>query len=126
MNRELHSRKYLKPVRQELRSNMMHSEARLWDCLKEKQLLGRKFRRQHSIGNYIVDFYCPSEKLVIEVDGRSHDDIGMEQADSERDETLNKLGFKVVRIPAIDVKNNIDGVLIEIAAAFGHESDPSA
>jgi len=58
MSKRLHNRKYLKQFRQDLRNEMTFSEARLWSCLKGKQLEGRKFRRQHSIGNYIVDFFC--------------------------------------------------------------------
>lgn len=96
----------------------MFSEVRLWSCLKEKQLEGRKFRRQHSVNNYILDFYCPSEKLAIEVDGSSHDDIGTQQNDMERDEKLLAMGITVLRIPAIDVRDNIDGVLQEIRSMF--------
>lgn len=114
----LHSRKYLKIYRKELRNNMTHSEARLWSCLKNKQLNGRRFRRQHSIGNYIVDFFCFSEKLVIEVDGDSHNDPSSVQYDESRDNFLLHQGFKVIRIPAIDIKNNIESVLEEISACF--------
>lgn len=118
MDWKLHNRKYLNSTRRDLRNHMMLSEARLWDCLKEKQLEGRKFRRQHSIGNYVVDFYCPSEKLIVEVDGKSHDNIGTESADLERDKKLNAMGFRVLRIPAVDVRDNIAGVLMEIASRF--------
>ena len=66
------NRKSLKPLRSSLRNNSTSAEAVLWNKLKSKNLDGRKFRRQHSIGKYIVDFYCPSEKLIIELDGDPH------------------------------------------------------
>ncbi|MEL6536768.1 MAG: DUF559 domain-containing protein, partial [Bacteroidota bacterium] len=69
----LHNRKYLKERRQALRNNLTSAEATLWIFLKGRQLEGKKFRRQPSIGNYIVDFYCPEEQLVIELDGGLHD-----------------------------------------------------
>jgi len=63
---------YLKDTRKYLRNNLTEAESLLWEVLKGKKLAGRKFRRQHSIGYYIVDFYCPSEKLIIELDGQHH------------------------------------------------------
>ena len=71
-NKNLFNRKGLKPFRSFLRNKATSSEAALWDILKSKQLDGRKFRRQCSIGRYIVDFCCPSEKLIIELDGDPH------------------------------------------------------
>jgi len=93
----------------------------LWACIRRKQLLGRKFRRQHSIDNYIVDFFCFSENLIIEVDGTSHKDYSIEQRDIERDEYLKQKGFKILRFNAIDIKDNIDSVLQDIIENF----DPS-
>jgi very-short-patch-repair endonuclease len=58
--------------RKALRNNLTSAEATLWLCLKNKQLEGKRFRRQFSIGNYIVDFYCPEQKLAIELDGQGH------------------------------------------------------
>jgi very-short-patch-repair endonuclease len=68
----IHNRVELKPFRKKLRNNSTSAEATLWTYLKNRQLEGRKFRRQHSIGNYIADFYCPEEQLVIELDGEGH------------------------------------------------------
>jgi len=123
MKKNLHSRNYLKKYRKDLRNNMTFSEARLWSCLKNKQLQGRKFRRQHSIGNYIVDFFCFSENLIIEVDGSSHENYASEMLDIERDNFLMKEGFKIVRCDAKEIEFNLDGVLEEIAESFTH-SDP--
>lgn len=92
-----HNDKFLKKYRKELRNNLTTAEARLWAMLKNKQLEGRKFRRQHSIDNYIVDFYCPAEKLVIELDGQAHYNILAERKDNERDIKLKSYGIKVLR-----------------------------
>ena len=70
---QLHNRKALEARRKALRNNPTPAEEVLWNCLKGSKLEGRKFRGQHGIGPYIVDFYCPAERLVIEVDGSSHD-----------------------------------------------------
>lgn len=114
----LHNRKYLKTYRRELRSNLTISEARLWKALKSSQLDGRKFRRQHSIGNYIVDFYCPSEKLVIEVDVGYHNDESVQIADAKRDAHLKSLGISVLRIKNESVQHQLGMVLEAIRAEF--------
>jgi len=92
-----HNKKYLKRNRKELRNNLTSAEARLWSMLKNKKLDGRKFRRQHSIDNFIVDFYCPKEKLIIELDGNFHFNPISENADYSRDKLLENYGFKVLR-----------------------------
>jgi len=76
---------------------MTPAEARLWNALKKRQLAGRKFRRQHSIGPYIVDFYCPSEKIAIELDGACHDDLVRNQYDAERQAYIEAHGITVLR-----------------------------
>jgi very-short-patch-repair endonuclease len=68
-NKNLFNRKSLKYFRSSLRNKSTSAEVELWNILKSKKLNARKFRRQHSIGNYIVDFYCASEKLIIELNG---------------------------------------------------------
>jgi very-short-patch-repair endonuclease len=67
----IHNRKNLKPFRKDLRNNLTSAEATLWKYLKASQL-GKKFRRQHSAGNYILDFYCATERIAIELDGKNH------------------------------------------------------
>lgn len=84
MSEQLNNRKYLKEFRKELRNNATKAESQLWKTLQKSQLEGRKFRRQHSIGNYIVDFYCPKEKLIVELDGQVHDNIMNEEYDTKR------------------------------------------
>ena len=93
----LHNRKYLKPVRKSLRNNATSAEATLWNMLKNSQVRGYKFRRQHSIGKYVVDFYCPTLHLVIELDGEPHADLVNIAWDAERDEFINQHGIAVLR-----------------------------
>ena len=90
---------------------MTGAEILFWSKLKGKQLKGLQFYRQKTIGNYIVDFYCPGAKLVVELDGGQHftDKIG--KKDTQRDKYLNKLGVKVLRIPDSDVFKNTEAVL---------------
>jgi very-short-patch-repair endonuclease len=114
----LHTRKFLKPNRIALRNKSTSAEASLWNILKNKQLDNRKFRRQHSIGNYIVDFYCPSERLIIELDGDSHGDYIQIQKDIERDEILKGLGYSIIRFENRFVFQDPDFVKAEIISRF--------
>jgi hypothetical protein len=88
MKHQINNRKELEPYRKALRNNSTSAEIFLWDFLKNKKLAGRKFRRQHSVGNYILDFYCPDEKLAIE--------LGIKYGSSER--TIRKW-FKKLDLP---------------------------
>ena len=93
----------------ELRKAGMLHEVLLWKHLNKKQFLGLDFDRQKIIGNYIVDFFCASASLVIEVDGSSHDD--KVEYDEQRDAYLEGLGLRVIHIRAKDVLQDIDAVL---------------
>ncbi len=93
----LHNRKYLKPIRKSLRNHATSAEATLWNMLKNSKVGGYKFRRQHSIGKYVVDFYCPTLQLVIELDGEPHADLINIAQDAERDEFINQYGITVNR-----------------------------
>ena len=93
----LHNRSELKVIRRKLRNAMTPAEARLWTYLKKGQLDGRKFRRQHSVGRYVLDFYCPSEKLSVELDGESHAGPIAAAHDAERSDYLKALGIRVIR-----------------------------
>ena len=79
----------------ELRRNQTEAEAKLWSCLRNHQLNNVGFRRQHAIGNYIVDFCAPRRKLIIELDGGQH--LEQEEYDAERTEFLESRGYKVLR-----------------------------
>lgn len=91
------NRKELKSFRVSLRKKSTSAEAVLWEMLKSKEIEGKKFRRQYSIGNYIVDFCCPSEKLIIELDGDPHGEYHKIQEDENRDKYMESLGFIVLR-----------------------------
>ena len=108
----------LKPRRKELRAALTPAEVRLWVALKGRQLDGRKFRRQHSMGAYILDFYCPQEKLAIELDGAAHDSAAAQIRDERRDAFLAGLGIRVLRYENRNVMENLDGVLADIRARF--------
>lgn len=97
-----------------LRSDMTGPEKRLWSRLRSRQLQGSKFRRQHGIGPYIVDFYCPEQSLVIEIDGDSHADAEQIQKDQRRDRYLQSIGLRVVRYTNDDIMKNLDGVLEDL------------
>jgi len=85
------------------------SEVLLWLQIKNKKFKELDFDRQKIIGNYIVDFYCASKGVVIEIDGISHDDKG--KYDTKRENYLVSLGLYVIRIADIDVKQNLSGVM---------------
>lgn len=104
----------LKINRSYLRRNMPAPEIILWQRLRSKQL-GIKFHRQHSIDYYILDFYAPSIKLGIELDGESHFiNDASKQKDKQRDLFLTEKGIRVLRFLNTDVMKNLDGVLEKI------------
>jgi len=118
MKQQLYNIPILKERRKELRNRLTETERILWTMLKGQKLSGRKFRRQYSIGYYIVDFYCFSERLVIELDGSQHYTIEGIAKDKERDEHMNLLGIKVLRFTNEEVKNNLTSVLKRIEDNF--------
>lgn len=102
----------LKEVAQKLRTNMTKEETQLWyGFLKD---LPVTINRQKVIGNYIVDFYCASANLVIELDGSQHFEAEGKQHDAERDRYLNGLGLRVLRYPNNEVNLNFEGVCEDI------------
>jgi very-short-patch-repair endonuclease len=117
-DKHLFNRKSLKPIRSILRNESTSAEAALWDLLKLKKLDGRKFRRQHSIGKYIVDFYCPSEKLIVELDGNPHGNYIQIEKDIIRDRYLEELGLTVIRFENKSVFQEHEFVLNEIKKGF--------
>ena len=110
---------YLKTFRKELRNNLTPAEAKFWTLVQNSKLEGRKFRRQHSVGNYILDFYCPSEKLAIELDGEVHFNETAQLKDAERTLFLNNYGIKVLRFENKLVFEQTEQVLDEIKESFG-------
>lgn len=116
--RRNHNKKHLLTRRKELRKNLTPAEAYLWTHLKAKRLDGRRFQKQHSIDNYIVDFYCASEKLIIELDGEIHNHPVAEEKDEKRDIYLRNLGFTVLRFENKIVFEHLPSVLQEIKDHF--------
>ena len=82
-----------------MRRNPTRAEDRLWAWLRNRRFDGHKFRRQHPVGRYIVDFYCPRRKLAIELDGLQHDAVWMIDYENERTRELQSRGIAIVRIP---------------------------
>ena len=109
----------LRTFRTASRHHLTPAEARLWAHLQRSQLAGRKFRRQHSVGEYILDFYCPAERLAIELDGAAHDSEMAQHYDEERDLFLRHCGIRVLRFENKWVFLQPDEVLTEIAKHFG-------
>ena len=93
-----------------LRKNQTPAERLLWNTLR-KQNLGKKFRRQHRIGNYIVDFYCPEIKLAIEIDGGQHNTETSQQYDENRTCFLQEKGIQVLRFWNNEVLQQTKSVL---------------
>jgi very-short-patch-repair endonuclease len=97
----------------DLRRTMTLPEVLLWQHIRGRQLTGIRFRRQHPIGPYILDFFCEDARLAVEVDGESHCQAEAVEHDKRRTEWLNARGISVLRIPARDV-------LSELAAVVDH------
>ncbi|MDD3302895.1 MAG: endonuclease domain-containing protein [Candidatus Gracilibacteria bacterium] len=101
----------LKQTRKVLRINQTKPEEVFWNKVRNKQFFGLKFRRQYSLGRYILDFYCHSLKICIELDGDSHYGEESIEYDEIRTEFLKSAGIKVIRFTNKEIMNNIEGVL---------------
>jgi very-short-patch-repair endonuclease len=106
----------------DLRKNLTPAEEYLWQALKSKQLNGLRFRSQHPVGNFILDFYCPSCKLVVEVDGSIHDD--RQDYDLARTQSLEAYGYFVLRFTNNEVLGELDTVLAKIAEVAAARISP--
>lgn len=110
---------HLKTFRKNLRNNLTPAEAKFWKIVQNKNLEGRKFRRQHSVGNYILDFYCPAENLAIELDGEIHFTDAARDYDRERRLFLENCGIRVLRFENRLIFEDLDWVLGVIKSNFG-------
>jgi very-short-patch-repair endonuclease len=108
----VHYNPRLKKLARQLRRNSTLGEVLLWNELKRKQMMGYDFHRQKPIGEYIVDFYCPRLRLVIEIDGDSH--FMREKKDAERQQKLEGVGLRFLRLDDLDVKFQMEKVLVTI------------
>ncbi len=113
-DKKVFTRKEQVVLRQELRNNPTTAEVVLWNLLRRKQIDGLKFRRQHSVGEYIMDFYCPELKLCIEIDGRVHEQTEAFVHDMKRTEYLNSQGITIFRYSNEVVFNQPNGIIDSI------------
>lgn len=110
---------HLKYKARRLRSELTDSESLLWSRLRRKQILGVQFYRQKPVGNYIVDFYAPRAKLVIELDGAQHLDQDHAKKDEIRDEYLRNQGLLVMRFNNLQVLQQLESVVQKIFRTLG-------
>ena len=104
--------------RKELRNKGTAAEAVLWKHLQKSQMLGKKFRRQYSVGPYIVDFFCSECNLVVELDGAAHFSVLAEEYEADRKKYLEGLGLKIVRFENKTLYQNEEFVLATIREAL--------
>ena len=117
MSKLIHNNEVLAERRRELRKNQTKAEEILWFELRHEKL-GFKFKRQHGIGGYILDFYCSQKKLIIELDGGIHDTEENREYDEVRDKYFTELGYKVLRFKNVEVESEIEKVLEKIKSFF--------
>ena len=101
-----------------LRRNLTPAESKLWEQLRKRRVGGFRFRRQHGIGPYIVDFYCPAARIAIEVDGGQHSEPEHCVRDSDRDRYLHSLGIRVLRFWNTEVDKETPAVVDTILRAL--------
>ena len=102
-----------------LRANLTPAERLLWEAIKKRRLNGLKFRCQHPVGPFVLDFWCPERRLAVEVDGSSHDHPDQADYDAVRTAQLNAFGYRVVRVRNDEVFDDLPAVLSRIAEAAG-------
>ena len=106
--------KRLRNFARQMRKVPTSAEQHLWRIVRNRRLAAFKFRRQHPLGPYILDCYCPAARLVVELDGDSHATDEGRQQDAERTAYLARRGLKVLRFWNIDLTENEDGVVTRI------------
>jgi very-short-patch-repair endonuclease len=105
--------------RTKLRKKLTPAEAALWNILKRSKIEGRKFRRQYGVGKYVLDFYCPSERLGIELDGYGHFSVADVLYDNKRKRFVNHFGIKIIRFDNETVFTHPEWIVERIKASFG-------
>ena len=113
--------KRLRSLSRALRRQQTPPEKNLWRELRSRQLSGVKFRRQHSVGRFIVDFYCAQCKLIVELDGESH--VERTEYDTSRTQWLTSRGYRVIRFTNREITKNLTGVLEAILEACDEGRD---
>jgi very-short-patch-repair endonuclease len=110
----------LKPLARQMRRDPTPAENALWERLRNRQIAGLKFRRQHSIDRFIADFYCADAQIIVEVDGPVHEYTPEE--DAIRQEFLESLGLRVLRFTNDDVQQHLDAVVQVITETLQHRA----
>ena len=111
----IHNLQQLMDRRRELRKRQTQAEKLLWNEIRNNKL-GVKFRRQYSIGGYILDFYCPSKRLIIELDGNIHE--FRKDYDKQRDQYFKELNYLVLRFKNSEIETNLSVVLARIKSTL--------
>jgi len=112
---QIFNRPSTRPKRKNLRNSQTEPETVLWERLRDRRFMEYKFYRQYGIGEYIADFYCPKQRLVIEIDGGQHHTDDGRKYDDTRQKYMSSVGIKTIRFSNRDILENIDVVLAEIA-----------
>ncbi|MEM6327809.1 MAG: endonuclease domain-containing protein [Bacteroidota bacterium] len=113
-----------KAFRRALRQQANPAEHRFWSLARDRRLAGLKFRRQHTLGSFVVDFYCHAHGLVIELDGSVHDDPQRARYDGERQRALERAGLTVMRFTNDEVMEQ-SGAVVTAICAYAGLGDPS-
>ncbi len=113
----------VKGAARQMRKEPTRSENLPWSALRDRRLANRKFRRQHPVGRFILDFYCHEERLAVEVDGPVHET--QRQADGERQQILESMGIRFLRLPAALVEGDLPAALAAIEEALSPGPSPA-
>ncbi len=117
------SRANVKGAARHMRKEPTRSESLIWSALRNRRLASRKFRRQHPVGRFILDFYCHEERLAVEVDGPVHGT--QRQADDERQQILESMGIRFLRLPAALVEGDLPAAVAVIERALSPGPSPA-
>ena len=117
----IHNLKFLRDARKQLRKDITLEEELLWYKLWRKNI-GYRFHRQHSIGNFIADFFCAEKRLIIELDGRQH--LDNKEYDKERTDYFESLGIKVIRFWNNEIRDDLNGVVLKIKKELSSRLPP--
>jgi len=104
--------------RRKLRQNQTEAEKLIWRFLRNRQLLGHKFKRQYSVDHFVIDFYCPELKLAVEADGATHNESGSKEYDIRREKYLKKFGVSFLRIKDEELFGNPNKAFAKIEEAI--------
>ncbi len=113
----------VKGAARQMRKDPTRSESLLWSALRNRRLASRKFRRQHPVGRFVLDFYCHEERLAVEVDGQVHET--QRGADRERQQILESMGIRFLRLPAALIESDLPAALTAIEEALSPGPSPA-